>query len=182
MSTVTLAISCLTTSSLPWFMDLTFQVPVQSCSLQHWTLPLSPVTCTTGYSFALAPSLNSFWSYFSTDLLQHTGHLLTQGVPVSVSYHFAFSYCSWGFQGKNTEVVCHSLLQGVFPTLGSNPGLPHCMEILYLLSHQRSPRILQWVAYPFFSGSSWPRKQTRVPCITGRFFTSWATRYLAKYH
>ena len=30
---------------------------------------------------------------------------------LSVSYHFAFSYCSWGSQGKNTEVVCHSLLQ-----------------------------------------------------------------------
>ena len=33
------------------------------------------------------------------------------GVPLSVSYHFAFSYCSWGSQGKNTEVACHSLLQ-----------------------------------------------------------------------
>ena len=33
------------------------------------------------------------------------------GVSLSVSYHFAFSYCSWGSQGKNTEVVCHSLLQ-----------------------------------------------------------------------
>ena len=33
------------------------------------------------------------------------------GVPLSVSYHFAFSYCSWGSQGKNTEVVCHSLLE-----------------------------------------------------------------------
>ena len=32
-------------------------------------------------------------------------------VPLSVSYHFTFSYCSWGSQGKNTEVVCHSLLQ-----------------------------------------------------------------------
>ena len=39
------------------------------------------------------------------------GHLSTWGVPLSVSYHFAFSYCSWGSQGKNTEVVCHSLLQ-----------------------------------------------------------------------
>ena len=38
------------------------------------------------------------------------GHLLTQEVPLSVSYHFAFSYCSWGSQGKNTEVFCHSLL------------------------------------------------------------------------
>ena len=42
---------------------------------------------------------------------QHIGHLLTWGVHLSVSYLFAFSYCSWGSQGKNTEVVCHSLLQ-----------------------------------------------------------------------
>ena len=40
----------------------------------------------------------------------HIGHLLTWGVPLSVSYHFAFSYCSRGSQGKNTEVLCHSLL------------------------------------------------------------------------
>ena len=46
MSTFTLAISCLTTSSLLWFMDLTFQVPMQYCSLQHQSLLLSPVTST----------------------------------------------------------------------------------------------------------------------------------------
>ena len=34
---------------------------------------------------------------------------------------------------------CHSLLQGIFPTQGSNPGLPHCRRILYQLSHQGSP-------------------------------------------
>ena len=34
-------------------------------------------------------------------------------------------------------------------------------------------RILEWVAYPFSSGSSWPRNQTRVSCIAGRFFTNW---------
>ena len=64
-----------------------------------------------GIVFALAPSVHSFWSYFSTDFQQHIGHLPTWGVSLSVSYHFAFSYCSWGSQGKNTEVVCHSLLQ-----------------------------------------------------------------------
>ena len=36
-------------------------------------------------------------------------------------------------------------------------------------------RILEWVAYPFPKGSSWPRNQTRVSCIAGRFFTCWAT-------
>ena len=60
----TLAVSCLTTSSLPWFMDLTFQVPMQYCSLQHWTLPLSPVTSTTGYCFALAPIPSFFLELF----------------------------------------------------------------------------------------------------------------------
>ena len=43
----TLAFSYLTASNLPWFMDLTFQVPMQYCSLQHWTLLPSPVTSTT---------------------------------------------------------------------------------------------------------------------------------------
>ena len=47
----TLAIFCLTTSNLPWFMDLTFQVPTQYCSLQHQTLLLSPVPSTTGCYF-----------------------------------------------------------------------------------------------------------------------------------
>ena len=40
--------------------------------------------------------------------------------------------------GKNTGVGCHALLQGIFPTQGSNPGLPHCRQILYYLSHQGS--------------------------------------------
>ena len=51
--------------------------------------------------------------------------------------------------GKNPGVSCHVLLQGIFPTQGSNPDLPHCRWILYHLSHQGSPRILEWVAYPF---------------------------------
>ena len=60
MSTCTLAISCLTTSNLPWFMDLTFQVPMQYCSLQHRTLLLSPVPSTTGYYFCFG-SIPSFF-------------------------------------------------------------------------------------------------------------------------
>ena len=69
--------------------------------------------------------------------------------------------------GKNTGVGCHALLQGIFPTQGSNPDLPHCRQILYQLSHQGSPRILEWIAYPFAKGSSWPRNRTRISCIAG---------------
>ena len=65
-----------------------------------------------------------------------------------------------------------SLLQGIFPIQGSNPGLPHCRQILYQLSYKGSPRILKWEAYPFSSRSSWPRNQTGVSCIAGGFFTN----------
>ena len=116
---------------------------------------------------------------------------------------------------KNTGVGSLSLPQGIFPTQGSNPGLPHCRCICYQLSHreaqeywsgqpfpspgdlpnpgikprsptlqvdllpaepQGSPRILEWVAYPFPSGSSRPRNQTGVSCTVGRFLTNWAIR------
>ena len=65
-----------------------------------------------------------------------------------------------------------SLLQGIFPTQRSNPGLPYCRRILYQLSHKGSSRILELVAYPFSSGSSRPRNQTGVSCIAGGFFTN----------
>ena len=87
MSTFTLAISCLTTSNLPWFMDLTFQVPMQYCSLQHWILLLSSVTSTAGYSFCFG-SIPSFflelflhWSpvayWAPTDLGRFSFHILS---------------------------------------------------------------------------------------------------------
>ena len=66
MSVFTLAVSCLTTSNLPWFMDLIFQVPMQYCSLQHRTLLPSPVTSTTGYCF----NFGSIPSFF-LDLFLH---------------------------------------------------------------------------------------------------------------
>ena len=84
--------------------------------------------------------------------------------------------------GKNTGVGCHALLQGifpthwVFPTHGLNPGLLYCRQILYCLIHQESPRILEWVAYPFSRGTSWSRNRIRVFGIAGGFFISWATR------
>ena len=47
--------------------------------------------------------------------------------------------CPWDFPGKSTRVACHFLLQGIFLTQGPNPGLPHCKQTLYHLSHQGTP-------------------------------------------
>ena len=84
----TLAISCLTTSNLPLFMDLTFQVPMQYCSLQHWTYVPSPGT----FLSLGVVSFHSFWSYFPSLLQEHIGHLLTWGwfifqCPIFLPFH-----------------------------------------------------------------------------------------------
>ena len=85
-------------------------------------------------------------------------------------------YSPWNSSGQNTGMGILSLLQGIFPTQGLNPGLPHCRWILYQLSHKASPRILERVDYPFSSGSSQPRNRIGVSCITGGLFTNWAIR------
>ena len=144
--------SCLTTSNLPWFMDLTFQVPVQSCSLQHRTLLLSPVPSTAGYCFCFG-SIPSFF----LELFLHWSpvaywHLPTWGIPLSVSYHFAFSYCSWGSQGKNTEVVCHSLLQWTTfcqtcPPWPARPGWPHTAWLSFIELDKAVVRVIRLASF-----------------------------------
>ena len=79
-------------------------------------------------------------------------------------------YSSWNSPGQNTGVGSLSLLQESFPTQGLNPGLLHCRQILYQLSHKGSWRILKWVAYSLSSRSSQPRNQTRVSCIAGGLY------------
>ena len=78
-------------------------------------------------------------------------------------------YSPWNSLGQNTGVGSLSLPQGILLIPGLNPGLPHCRRILYQLSHKGSPRILEWVAYPFSSGSSWPKDQSGVSRIAGGF-------------
>ena len=78
--------------------------------------------------------------------------------------------CPWGFSREEhwSGLPC--------PPPGCIAGLLYCRQILYHLSHQGSPGILERVAYPFSRGSSWPRNWTGVSYIAGGFFTSWATR------
>ena len=59
--------------------------------------------------------------------------------------------------GKNIGSGCHARLQGIFSTQGLNPGSLHWRWILYHLSHQGNPWILEWIAYPFSRRSSQPR-------------------------
>ena len=104
MSVFILAISCLTTSYLPWFMDLTFQVPMQYCSLQNQSLLPLLVTSTTGCCFCFGSASSFFlelvlqWSPIaycaSTDLGSSSFSVLS----------FCLSYCSLGSQGKNIVV------------------------------------------------------------------------------
>ena len=105
-------------------------------------------------------------------------HLSSQGSPKSrsVMYNSLWPhglYSAWDSPSQNTGVGRHSLFQEIFPIQGSNPGLLHCRWILYQLSHQGTPRILEWVDYPFSSGYSQPRNQTGVSCTVGGFFPNW---------
>ena len=112
-------------------------------------------------------------------------HLRHQGSPYPTCHVWLF-VTPWTIQSmefsrsENTRVGNISLLQEIFPTQGSNPDLPHCRCILYQLSHKGSPRILEWVAYPFCSGSSQPRNWTGVSCIAEGFFT-WVIREVPSY-
>ena len=110
MSMFTLALSCLITSNLPWFMNLTYQVPMQYCSLQHRTLfPSCHIHNWTLFLLWLHLFILSGVILHSSPVVYWAPTNL--GSPFSMSYLFVFSYCSWGSQGNNAEVVCHFLLQ-----------------------------------------------------------------------
>ena len=74
-------------------------------------------------------------------------------------------YSPWNSPGQNARVGSLSLLQGIFPTQGSNPGLPHCRWILYQLSHKGSLRILEWEAYPSPGGLPDPGIKLGSPAL-----------------
>ena len=74
-------------------------------------------------------------------------------------------YSPWNSPGQNAGLGSLSLLQGIFPAQELNPGLPHSRQILYQLSHQESPGMLEWVAYPFSSESSLPRNRIGSPAL-----------------
>ena len=128
-------------------------------------------------------SLNTYYAYiqYSYNVLCFK-HVFSRSVMSDslLSHVLPLLLCPWGLSRQENWVPCHALLQGIFPTQGLNPGLLHCRWILYYLSHQGSPWILEWLAYPFSKGSSGCRNWTGVSCLAGRFFTSWVTREAGK--
>ena len=79
----------------------------------------------------------------------------------------------WNSPGKNTGVRSLSLLQGIFPTQGSNPGLPHCRRILYQLSCQGSPlpKPLTKVLLCITPGGLNPQEREKEPIISSKTFS-----------
>ena len=156
----TLVISCLTTSNLPWFMDLTFQVPMQCCSLQHWTLLPSWVTSRTGRYFHFGSIPSFFLELFPHCSLEAIGHLPTWGVHFLI---FAFSYCSWGSQAKNTGLPFPSPVDHVLSELstmtraswGALHGMTHSfIELDKAVIHAIRLVSLVWLWFSFYLPSN----------------------------
>ena len=83
----------------------------------------------------------------------------------------------WNSPGQNTGVGSHSLLQGIVLTQGSNPGLPHCRQILYQLSHQGSPYYYTRGSHCIFAQQRWCSVMSWLESInTTTFSTSTGRR------
>ena len=112
ISMFALAISCLTISNLPWFMVLTFQTPMQYCSLQCQILLSPPDISATEHCFHFGPAPSFFLELFviafcSSPVAYWRPSNL--GGPSSSVMSFCFFYCSWSSHSKNTGVVCHPI-------------------------------------------------------------------------
>ena len=115
----TFSISCLTTSNLPWFIDLTFQVPVQYCSYSIRDLMPSSVTSTTGHCFHFGSASSFFLELF----LYSSPVAYWAPTELGSSSFSVVSFCL-------LKLVCHSLLQGT--TFCQNfPPWPNHLEWPY---------------------------------------------------
>ena len=128
----------------------------------------------------LQARLNSMWTMnfqvFKLDIEKAEESESDGRLVMSNSLQPHGPYISWNSPGQNTGVGSLSLLQGIFPNPGIKPRSPGFQVNSLPAEPQGNPRILELVAYPFSSRSSWLRNQTRVSRISGRFFTNWAMR------
>ena len=104
--------------------------------------------CVLFYLLLLFTLIRWNWNILSDDLTARSSKEPDPSCPVVCD-----SLTSHGLQlpGKSTGVGCHFLLQRIFPTQGSNPGLPHCRQMLYPLSRQGSPNVCVSYCFQFYS-------------------------------
>ena len=134
-----LAIFCLTTSNLPWFMDLTFQVPVQCCSLQHRTLFPSHVTYTYRWCFRFGSIPSIF-----LELLLHSSPVI----------YLASTH--WGSSSSSVISFCLLILFMGFSRQEYQSGLPFPFPVGHILSQLSSMARLSWVALRSMAGQQTP--------------------------
>ena len=179
---------------------------MQSCSLQHHTL-LPLVTSTTGCCFHFGSASSFFMDLFlhsfpvaywaPTDLrgpffsvISLPFHTVHEVLKARILKWFAIPFTSGP---RFVRTFHHDLISwaSLIAQLVKNPPAMPETVVWSLggkiprrrerLSHQGSPRILEWLAYPFSRRLSQPRGWTRVSCIAGRFFTNWAIREARSY-
>ena len=80
-----------------------------------------------------------YFIYFHSEKRKSINHSVVSNSVGSHRLELARLFCPWNSPGKSTRVGNHSLLQGIVPTQELNPGLLHCRQIIYHLSHQGSP-------------------------------------------
>ena len=151
----TLAIFCLITSNLPWFMDLTFQIPMQYCSLQHQTLLPSPVTSTTGHCFLFA-SVSSFF----LELFLHSS-------PVAY-----WATTDLGSSSFSVISFCLFILFTGFSRQEYLSGLPFPSPVYYVLSEMWMKAAAIWEEMRSFTSNSGSQLATRWNHLWGFINTS----------
>ena len=132
---------------MDWFAVLTVQRTLNN-PLQHHSSKASVLQCsanfmvqhpcmTTGKTIAL--TIQNFVGKVMSLLFNTLSRFTIAFLPRSKHLIILLLLCPWNSPGKNTRVGSHPLLQGILSMQGSNPGLPHCRQILYRSSHQGSP-------------------------------------------
>ena len=152
MSMFTLVISCLTTSNLPLFMDLTFPVPMQYCSSQHQILHSPRDTSTTKHCFCFGPPTLFFLEVLVIALCPFTVAFWKPsnlgGLSSGVSYLLSFHTVRGVLQARILEWVGHFLLQWTKFCQNTSLGPAH-------LGWSCMARLIVSMSCAFVQASSW---------------------------
>ena len=151
-----------------------YRQPTSHCwgPLRH-SLPLSWSSLGAGIPAGLAMVLQAEQSF----LFSRLGF---QGSRVIRLWLFAWK-SSFVIKAESTQAFCLLSPRWKVKVKVAQSCPTHCDPMDYKVHGILPARTLEWVAYPFSSGSSWPRDRTQVSCMAGGFFTTRATREAQEY-